>query len=98
LNIIVFDSLNLRAQEKHQQQISNKAPRRKQRGINCALQSAGFQPAFAPRGRGIKPAEIKTSLLQQYWNFIDPINLLMTLNKERIYTLCLSHQPNVSKS
>jgi len=37
----------------------NKSPRRKQRGINCALQSAGFQPAFAPRGRGIKPAEIK---------------------------------------
>ncbi|RFC41053.1 MAG: glutamate racemase [Candidatus Nitrotoga sp. CP45] len=26
--------------------VSNKAPRRKQRGINCALQSAGFQPAF----------------------------------------------------
>ncbi len=28
----------------------NKAPRRKQRGICCYLQSAGFQPAFAPRG------------------------------------------------
>ncbi|SNX58922.1 hypothetical protein SAMN06296273_0381 [Nitrosomonas ureae] len=43
--------------------IANKAPRRKQRGINCALQSAGFQPAFAPRGRGIKPAEIKLDVL-----------------------------------
>ncbi|SNX58603.1 hypothetical protein SAMN06296273_0065 [Nitrosomonas ureae] len=42
--------------------MSNKAPRRKQRGINCALQSAGFQPAFAPRGRGIKPAEIKLKM------------------------------------
>ena len=29
-----------------------KAPRRKQRGINRALQPAGFQPAFAPQGAG----------------------------------------------
>jgi len=41
----------------------NKAPRRKQRGISGALQTAGFQPAFAPRVRGIQPEEIKTSLI-----------------------------------
>jgi hypothetical protein len=34
---------------------SNKAPRRKQRGINFALQSAGLQPAFAPRGGELNP-------------------------------------------
>ncbi|QOJ23450.1 MAG: hypothetical protein HRU78_07100 [Gammaproteobacteria bacterium] len=37
----------------------NKAPRRKQRGINCVLQSAGFSTSFRPKGRGIEPAEIK---------------------------------------
>ncbi len=37
----------------------NKEPRRKQRGINFALQSAGFQPAFAPRGRELNPEENK---------------------------------------
>jgi len=37
----------------------NKAPRRKQRGIKCALQTAGFQPAFAPRGEELNPEEIK---------------------------------------
>jgi len=39
--------------------LANKAPRRKQRGINFALQSAGFQPAFAPRGGELNPEEIK---------------------------------------
>ncbi len=39
--------------------ISNKAPRRKQRGIKSALQTAGFQPAFAPRGEELNPEEIK---------------------------------------
>ena len=38
---------------------ANKAPRRKQRGIKSALQTAGFQPAFAPRGEELKPEEIK---------------------------------------
>lgn len=38
----------------------NKATRRKQRGISCALQSGGFQPAFASRGRGIESAEINS--------------------------------------
>ncbi len=33
----------------------NKAPRRKQRGINCALQSASFQPALAPRSGELNP-------------------------------------------
>ncbi len=37
----------------------NKAPRRKQRGIKSALQTAGFQPAFAPRGEELNPEEIK---------------------------------------
>ncbi len=37
---------------------ANKAPRRKQRGINCALQSAGFQPAFAPRGGELNPQRL----------------------------------------
>ncbi|WMJ08630.1 hypothetical protein [Nitrosomonas sp. sh817] len=36
----------------------NKAPRRKQRGIKSALQTAGFQPAFAPRGEELNPEEI----------------------------------------
>ena len=38
----------------------NKAPRRKQRGINYALQSAGFQPAFASRDGELDPGEIKS--------------------------------------
>ncbi|WP_146059767.1 hypothetical protein [Nitrosomonas ureae] len=42
--------------------VINKAPRRKQRGINFALQSAGFQPAFAPRGGELNPEEIKIML------------------------------------
>jgi len=33
----------------------NKAPRSKLRGINCALQSADFQPAFAPRSGELNP-------------------------------------------
>jgi len=37
----------------------NKAPRRKQRSINCALQSAGFQPAFAPMGGELNPHRLK---------------------------------------
>jgi len=39
----------------------NKAPRRKQRDIKSALQTAGFQPAFAPRGEELNPEEIKNS-------------------------------------
>ena len=35
--------------------MTNKAPRRKQRGINCAPQSAGSQLAFAPRGGELNP-------------------------------------------
>jgi hypothetical protein len=38
--------------------ILNKAPRRKRRGIKCALQAAGFQPAYAPRGEKLNPVEI----------------------------------------
>ncbi len=41
--------------------INNKAPRRKQRGIKSALQTAGFQPAFAPRSKELNPEEIKIS-------------------------------------
>jgi hypothetical protein len=40
---------------------SNKAPRRKQRGINYALQSAGFQPAFAPRDGELNPQRLNLS-------------------------------------
>lgn len=39
----------------------NKAPRRKQRGINCTLQSTGFQPAFAPRGGELNPQRLNTT-------------------------------------
>ena len=39
----------------------NKAPRSKQRGINTALQAAGFQPAFAPRGGELSPERLKKS-------------------------------------
>ena len=31
--------------------------------LTALLQSAGLQPAFAPRGRGLKPAEIKHIVL-----------------------------------
>lgn len=45
---------------RHQQKYRrNKAPRRKQRGIKSALQTVGFQPAFAPRGEELNPEEIK---------------------------------------
>jgi hypothetical protein len=37
----------------------NKAPRRKQRGINCALKIRWPSASLRPKGRGIKPAEIK---------------------------------------
>jgi len=40
----------------------NKAPRRKQRGIKNALQTAGFQPALAPRGEELNPEEIKVKI------------------------------------
>ena len=38
----------------------NKAPRRKQRGINCAFTIRWLSASLRPKGRGIKPAEIKT--------------------------------------
>ncbi len=37
---------------------SNKAPRRKRRGIKCAPQAAGFQPAYAPRGEELNPKRL----------------------------------------
>ncbi|OGT04322.1 MAG: hypothetical protein A2Z65_13230 [Gallionellales bacterium RIFCSPLOWO2_02_58_13] len=37
----------------------NKAPRSKLRGINFALQVAGFQPAFAPRSGELNPKRLK---------------------------------------
>lgn len=37
----------------------NKAPRRKRRGIKCALQAEGFQPAYAPRGEELNPKRLK---------------------------------------
>jgi len=37
----------------------NKAPRRKQLGIKGAFQTAGFQPAFAPREQRIQPEDIQ---------------------------------------
>ncbi len=40
----------------------NKASRRKQRGIKSALQTVGFQPAFAPRSEELNPEEIKRDL------------------------------------
>jgi len=40
----------------------NKAPRRKRRGIKCALQTAGFQPAYAPRGEELNPIEINDTV------------------------------------
>ena len=43
----------------------NKAPRRKQQGIKSALQTAGFQPAFAPRGVELNPEEIKKTCSQK---------------------------------
>ncbi len=49
---------------KYRKNALNKAPRRKQRGINYALQSAGFQPAFAPRGGELNPEEIKLRTVQ----------------------------------
>ena len=45
---VILEKLNAR----------NKAPRRKQRGINCAPQSAGSQPAFAPRGGELNPQRL----------------------------------------
>ena len=41
----------------------NKAPRSKQRGINTALQAAGFQPAFAPRGGELNPERLKMKII-----------------------------------
>jgi|CXWL01.1.fsa_nt_gi hypothetical protein len=38
---------------------NNKAPRRKRRGIKYALQTAGFQPACAPRGEELNPKRLK---------------------------------------
>ncbi|MBY0485047.1 hypothetical protein [Nitrosomonas sp.] len=43
----------------------NKAPRRKQQGIKIALQTAGFQPALAPRGEELNPEEIKKTCFQK---------------------------------
>jgi len=37
----------------------NKAPRRKQRGINCAFSTCWLSASFRPKGRGIEPVEIK---------------------------------------
>ncbi len=47
---------------------ANKAPRRKQLGIKSALQTAGSQPAFAPRGEELNPEEIKTILFISFFN------------------------------
>ncbi len=41
----------------------NKAPRRKQRGINCAFQSTDFQPAFVPRGEELNPQRLKNLVI-----------------------------------
>jgi hypothetical protein len=41
------------------EQQGNKAPRRKQRGINRALTIRWLSTSLRPKGRGIKPAEIK---------------------------------------
>ena len=38
---------------------TNKAPRRKQRGIKDDLQSADSQPTFVPRSEELNPKEIK---------------------------------------
>ncbi len=38
---------------------TNQAPRRKQRGVNCALIIRWLSASLRPKGRGIKPAEIK---------------------------------------
>lgn len=37
----------------------NKAPRRKQRGINCGFSTRWLSASLRPEGRGIEPAEIK---------------------------------------
>ncbi len=61
--------------------VQNKAPRRKQRGINFALQSAGFQPAFAPRGGELNPEEInigETSVIS--WIEHNKIQKIITLD------------------
>ena len=39
--------------------ITDKAPRRKQRGINYALQSGGSQSAFVPRNEKLNPHRLK---------------------------------------
>ena len=48
---------------------ANKAPRRKQRGIKNALQAAGLQPAFAPRGEELDPEEKLNKRLQSSIGF-----------------------------
>lgn len=53
---------------------SNKACRRKQRGINTALQAAGFQPAFAPRDEELNLERLKMNIAsnhhQRYVRFL----------------------------
>ena len=41
-------------------EMANKAPRRKQRDINCAFTIRWLSASLRPKGRGIKPAEIKS--------------------------------------
>ena len=59
LGLVYFDlDQYLLALEHQEASLKNKAPRCKQRGINCAPQSAGFQPAFAPRGGELNPQRL----------------------------------------
>jgi predicted DNA-binding protein len=73
---------------------SNKALRRKQRGINCAPQSAGSQPAFAPRGGELNPQRLN---LNEYESKTEKmvINLfkcfLTNWNLSAMELRCLSH-------
>ena len=49
----------------------NKAPRRKQRGINYALIIRWLSASLRPKERGIKPAEMKCIFMATYVSAVE---------------------------
>jgi len=72
----------------------NKAPRSKQRGINTALQAAGFQPAFAPRGGELNPERLSKKFVKQS-NFTSKVLLKMAYHSKAAKNLLRSFNRNL---